>query len=227
MMPRFLLRCSLSLAALTACSTSSMQVPAEIETSAQKIDIAWSRGIIHSDPIAFAPYKADPIDIGWNKGTSSQFGVGMVGKVDKENNQTFSFALNKDGSPLGANVTCIRNESESGILVGGLSTGSRKITLHCERKDEKGQAIAFDGVDGGAGLSGSSKDIPLRFDPIFNDRKGAKTIYPLGYQLYRDGKPVAAIAVSGDKAYYVTPQNDARWDIDLAATAVALLIFEH
>ena len=209
-------------AALAGCTTATMVVPAGLETAAAPLAVRGLNPRTTGKPIDFGPYHVT-VREGWQTSQSVAFLGITVGKAMRP----YRFELT--GGETAVSAACATAAAE--VWRGGFSVELPvDAVLGCEIRTEGVTWELHLNADRKGVLVGTLR-VPRTAD-VFDVRslhklEGAawKVSEPVGFELARDGKPVAAAETINAGRVWLPPSLDPRERDTVAAALAALLFF--
>ena len=217
---------------LSACSSGSMAIPAEL-ASVERMPVEGRSGWRASQRAAFGPWEATDVDRSWTKGSGWRIGIGPLGGGSDRAAQEYTFRLLEDGVEVGR-IAC--------AAIGSRSTGSSRIVdvdlasreaLEC-RQDGDADAeepvweMVVEAVRDGH-LEGFLRRGGDRY-VVSSTGSGAKLLPASRYGFeIRDpaNQVVAAVETVNDGVVILSPELTGPLRTTFAAAAAALLLYER
>lgn len=217
---------------LSACSSGSMAVPAELE-SVERMPVEGRGGWRASQRAAFGPWEATDVDRSWTKGSGWRIGIGPIGGGSDRAAQEYTFRFLEEGADVGR-IAC--------AAIGSRRTGTSRIVdvdlasreaLEC-RQDGEAHAeepvweMVVEAVRDGH-LEGFLRRGEDRY-VVSSTGSGAKLLPAnrYGFEIRdRANRVVAAVETVNDGAVILSPELTGQLRTTFAAAAAALLLYER
>lgn len=208
---------------------AAMAVPAEL-AAAPRLSVQGRQGWKLTERLAFGDFTVTNVQRSLTKGSDLQ----VLFYEGSKRRQTFGFALNEGGKPLGRGAAAtnlhrralesddgfaieLRNRSGFSARLIPAATPQAEWTLELSEKHEKP-------------LEGALRQ-GNRIIAVSGTNRLAGTRFPLGetsgYVFTVNNRPVAAVEVINQGAVWLAPNLDADLRVPIVHAAAALLLFEE